>query len=363
MSVLGENSRIRTHEIGSSPDAHTHSFSISRILGAGLAWVFVNSSLAIDHNDDGVSDGWARYYEAEDLVPEEDTDGDGFTNLQESIAWTDPRSARSRLQLEVDTDGGEIALVWPERSGVHYQIEASNDLAQWTGLRSFETNLPHPSPSSQPGDLTTWAPWLGGILEYDPLWGLAHGFYGPDSGNPEYGLWQDPDGDGLSNLLECYGDTDPFVGASKFQASFVGTGKHLQIRWSGADGLVHYQLEIPVEFTFLNEFEPAAENFLHFGSSLGDFFGAQPQHRSDPFRIQAFVAGEIRTHVSPDFVEEDASIPGVVMDQNSPVVFEEDHDGSAYVKWTGADGYPYVVRMRIRLGDWYWGRAGSLASF
>jgi len=331
---------------------------------AGIFWLGAGSAIAIDHNLDGVSDVWARYYEAEDLVPGEDSDGDGFTNLEESIAWTDPHSPKSRLRLEVLLDGNGIGLAWPEHEGVHYLVEASTDLTEWVSINSYQSELPHPTNlTGSVESMSPWAPYLGSILEFDPLWGLEHDFFGPNSEDPEYGILADPDFDGLTNLLECYGGTDPFVGGSNFQATLVGAGKHLRIQWNGSNGSLRYELEIPIEFEFLNEFDSAATNFLHYGSSLGDFFGAQPKHRTDPFQIRSYVTGETQTHGSPDFVEEDAAPPTVFMDQTYPVAYEEDHDGNAYFRWTGMDGFPYVVRMRIRLGDWYWGRMGSMVSF
>ena len=53
----------------------------------------------IDLNGDGMSDIWQWVYNANGVSPGADPDGDGFSNLQESIAGTDPFNARSFPQI------------------------------------------------------------------------------------------------------------------------------------------------------------------------------------------------------------------------------------------------------------------------
>ena len=316
---------------------------------------------AVDHDGDGMSDVWERAYEAESLDPSGDEDGDCFTNLQESIAWTDPFSARSKLELDLVAEGGGLVLEWRENEGVAYDVEASVDLTSWTTITSFQTTLPQPG--GQTGEtVDVWAPWLGGSQQLDPLWGLEHGFFLAAAAGPDFAMGADPDIDELTNLLESYAGIDPFDGNSRITASLLHTGAHLRIQWHGSDGSLRYQLQMPLAFEFFGEFDPGATGWVAFGSALGDYYGAEPDHRTGAFRIESFVPGEARTHESADFPEEMPGAPGVGIDPNQAVQFGTDPDGNSYFWWHGLDGNHYVVKMRVRLGDWYWGRAGSIAT-
>ena len=66
---------------------------------------------ALDLNGDGMSDVWQRVYQAEDMAPEDDADGDGLTNREESWAGTDPCEARMMATHfgdgDPNTDAGE----------------------------------------------------------------------------------------------------------------------------------------------------------------------------------------------------------------------------------------------------------------
>ena len=61
-----------------------------------------------------------------------DADGDGASDLQESIAGTDPQDARSIFKItSFSSNGGNCLLAWPGHTGRVYQIEESPDLSQW----------------------------------------------------------------------------------------------------------------------------------------------------------------------------------------------------------------------------------------
>jgi hypothetical protein len=84
---------------------------------------------------------WARQQFGDDYAtmggPEQDADGDGFTNYQEWLARTDPTSASDRLEVggvELGPDG--FSLRWFGREGVSYRVLVSTDLIQWVELES-----------------------------------------------------------------------------------------------------------------------------------------------------------------------------------------------------------------------------------
>lgn len=58
--------------------------SVSLTNSLALAFALVSSTKAVDLWDfdrDGLSDIWQNAFDAQDLNPEDDEDGDGFTNL------------------------------------------------------------------------------------------------------------------------------------------------------------------------------------------------------------------------------------------------------------------------------------------
>ncbi len=62
--------------------------------------------------------------------PSLDTDGDGFTDAEESLTGTDPRDAASALRLSATrTAGSAIALAFPTVPGRTYAVECCTDLA------------------------------------------------------------------------------------------------------------------------------------------------------------------------------------------------------------------------------------------
>ena len=49
----------------------------------------------VDLNGNGMSDVWEWVYSAYGINPNSDSDGDGFSNLQEAIAGTNPFDSNS----------------------------------------------------------------------------------------------------------------------------------------------------------------------------------------------------------------------------------------------------------------------------
>ncbi len=78
---------------------------------------------AVDRDDDGMDDIWEWYYNAQDLLPGDDADGDGNSNLEESRATTDPFDASDLLKpsrFSVTALG--IELEWTSRINSVYQV-------------------------------------------------------------------------------------------------------------------------------------------------------------------------------------------------------------------------------------------------
>jgi uncharacterized protein (DUF1800 family) len=102
------------------------------IVAGALLLALPTSSKAIDLNGNGLSDIWELAFQAQGLNPQDDTDGDGMTNLQESLAGTNPFSATSRFAVtRVEPATGGITLHWPSAAGKVYHIYASGNLKNW----------------------------------------------------------------------------------------------------------------------------------------------------------------------------------------------------------------------------------------
>jgi uncharacterized protein (DUF1800 family) len=85
----------------------------------------------VDEDGNGMSDVWEAV-QGKSLTPSEDPDHDGFSNLMESIAGTDPLDGNifpkvERLELHPET----LKQNWKSVAGVKYQPLFSTDLGTW----------------------------------------------------------------------------------------------------------------------------------------------------------------------------------------------------------------------------------------
>ncbi|MGB0371321.1 MAG: hypothetical protein ACPGN3_08210 [Opitutales bacterium] len=98
-----------------------------------LLWCAVISNLnlsAIDLNNDGMCDVWESRYRAGALLPDDDEDQDGWTNLDESKAGTDPFSKESFLEAKIRLNNeNDFEVVVPCEPGKQYQLYTSSDLS------------------------------------------------------------------------------------------------------------------------------------------------------------------------------------------------------------------------------------------
>ncbi len=85
----------------------------------------------IDQNNDGLSDIWVLKFGAAGLLPNADTDGDGFNNLQEATAATDPRNPNSKPDMAISSPaaGNLLNLTFATEAGKKYDILQQADLS------------------------------------------------------------------------------------------------------------------------------------------------------------------------------------------------------------------------------------------
>jgi Bacterial TSP3 repeat len=187
-----------------------------------------------DTNQNGVSDLWEKKYNQGALyptfTPTADPDGDGWTNLQEAAAGTDPANGKSptgivrpeltrtpAVYLSPATPGGppqlltpEVATItWPTVAGKQYTLLFSTDLAagNWTAIGSprigesteIGTSIPLTQPDgSTPGALF----WRVTIADEDTDSDTLTNAEEAELGSRPYS--SDGDNDGLSDIAELF---------------------------------------------------------------------------------------------------------------------------------------------------------------
>ena len=90
-----------------------------------------------DTNQNQISDIFERHFNGgnlfpADLSPQSDADKDGFTLIEESIAWTDPFENQDYLctpEMAKSADQRSVTLTWPSLLGKKYTLLFSDDLA------------------------------------------------------------------------------------------------------------------------------------------------------------------------------------------------------------------------------------------
>lgn len=96
-----------------------------------------DSVLAVDSNSNGLNDAWEQQYKANGLNMADDDDADGYTNLEESIAGTDPLDSQSQpaiMSLVVAQDPDQVQLSFQTFDGKFYVVSRSDDLSNFAPI-------------------------------------------------------------------------------------------------------------------------------------------------------------------------------------------------------------------------------------
>jgi uncharacterized protein (DUF1800 family) len=106
------------------------------LLIAVIAAFSAQPARAVDLNGNGMSDVWEQFYQAQGLAANVDSDGDGQTNLAESIAGTNPFDPKSVAKLTgISISGGMVTLSWNSVVGQLFQVQSSAaGMASWQNL-------------------------------------------------------------------------------------------------------------------------------------------------------------------------------------------------------------------------------------
>lgn len=103
--------------------------SLSQALLFSLCGLFPLAEVhgSTDFNNDGLCDIWQQVYDAWDLLPGDDTDGDGCSNYIESLAGTDPRNPRDCVRLGGMTlTANSVVFQFKAQAGKRYDITESS---------------------------------------------------------------------------------------------------------------------------------------------------------------------------------------------------------------------------------------------
>src|SRR5689334_207541 len=106
------------------------SFALTLIFAATLARAQKLDVL----NTNGMSDVWEQVYGASGLDPNADSDGDGVSNLKESIAGTDPFNANSSPRVAtMQRLGNSFTVTMASAQGKQYQLQSVQpSVSGWT---------------------------------------------------------------------------------------------------------------------------------------------------------------------------------------------------------------------------------------
>jgi len=114
------------------------------VYSANCGWISLSNSVAfgqtdilapgLDKDGDGITDAWELTYTnaLEFFTAQTDTDGDGVSDLEESLADTNPTDPNDKLlitEYETTPGGTEATLTWSSKLTRWYQITKTLDLA------------------------------------------------------------------------------------------------------------------------------------------------------------------------------------------------------------------------------------------
>src|SRR5689334_2348318 len=115
----------------------------------------------VDLNTNNMSDVWEKLRNATGVDPNLDSDGDGFPNILESIAGTDPFNPNSFPRIgAVSLSGTNFVMNVPSAPGKFYQLQSCPALGMgslaWTNEASTiaqpgTTNVTFPMPANASG--------------------------------------------------------------------------------------------------------------------------------------------------------------------------------------------------------------------
>jgi len=164
---------------------------ISSIVRSATNFLFIPT----DSDGDGLPDAWEmQYFHSLVQGATNDPDGDGFSNLQEYLAGSNPTNSLS-TPLDTDADGLPDAWEMTYFGTLAYGAGDDPDGDGYSNLQEYIAGTNPNDAASNPGDTD-----MDGLPD---AWEMTY------FGTLAYGANDDPDGDGFSNLAEYLAGTNP----------------------------------------------------------------------------------------------------------------------------------------------------------
>jgi uncharacterized protein (DUF1800 family) len=165
------------------------------------AWQQVQAQ-KLDQNSNGMSDVWEQIYNAVALDPNLDSDGDGVSNLQESMAGTNPFDANSVPKIPSTAhSSSNFSVTLPSALGKQYQLQSVQpNISGWTNWTVESTII------ARTGTVVTLTAPIGSTPKFFRV-GIAD---------------VDTDGDGLNDWEEYQLGLDPTKPFSNNQLDPLG---------------------------------------------------------------------------------------------------------------------------------------------
>ena len=110
-------------------------FVIAMIIAAALTTISQRAAAQkLDLNGNNMSDIWEQLFNATGVDPNADSDGDGFSNLQEALAGTDPFDANSFPNIPTTSyTATDFSVTIPIALGKQYTLQSIQPLnGNWT---------------------------------------------------------------------------------------------------------------------------------------------------------------------------------------------------------------------------------------
>ena len=137
--LAGTNPKVADSDGDGANDGIEVAHGSDPLSATSLPSAFALSGGVHDLDGDGLSDAWVLWSGGKHRNPNADDDGDGISNLQESIAGTNPDNAASRLQFTLDRNGDDLVLSWTDLPFKTHQILSSGGLDDWTPATGLTT--------------------------------------------------------------------------------------------------------------------------------------------------------------------------------------------------------------------------------
>lgn len=127
--------------------ASTHTFQLAYELASGATspWSTIAQARTWGEDrlsrkrlsPDGIPDEWqVAYWGSNNQVwpsLDEDSDGDGASNVDEFLAGTNPLDSKSVLRMGITPTPVGLLVTWTSQSGYLYQVQATTNLLDWNG--------------------------------------------------------------------------------------------------------------------------------------------------------------------------------------------------------------------------------------